>query len=158
MLFDYIGHYYTWANNKCCDKLFELSDEKFDTSSNSIKRSMRELVTHLIISSISYTSSYDDIIAQKLEENLKFKTKEELLEFWKKNDVEFAEKIHSNNTGMFEMPVSETKKAKTSREELIFTYTDHSTFHRGQILSLLREYGLEGINTDYYSYLLAKYT
>lgn len=53
-----------------------------------------------------------------------------------------------------DVPVSEEKKITISREELIFTYTDHSTYHRGQILNLLREYGLEGINTDFFSYLM----
>lgn len=36
-----------------------------------------------------------------------------------------------------------------TREEMLFTFINHASYHRGQIVSLLRQFGKEGIALDY---------
>lgn len=38
---------------------------------------------------------------------------------------------------------------ENTREEMLFTVINHATYHRGQITSFLRQFGKEGIPTDY---------
>lgn len=40
----------------------------------------------------------------------------------------------------------------TSREEMLFTFVNHASYHRGQITSFLRQFGKEGIPLDYIYY------
>jgi uncharacterized damage-inducible protein DinB len=39
-------------------------------------------------------------------------------------------------------------------EEMIFNIINHATYHRGQIVMLLRIFGKDVVTTDYVSYLL----
>ncbi len=37
----------------------------------------------------------------------------------------------------------------TTREEMLFTFVNHASYHRGQVTSLLRQFGKQGIALDY---------
>ncbi len=154
MLLDYIGHYYTWANDKFRAVFKDFTDEEFDNENNSIKKSIRELVIHQITTNEFLLIKEVKELVSKLREMDRGK----LIEFWKKSDMRFADKINKNYEGTTELSISDDKNIKIGKDELYFAYTDHSTFHRGQMLSLIREYGKDGINTDFYSYMLVKYS
>jgi len=47
---------------------------------------------------------------------------------------------------------SKGNKFENSIQEIIFHFTNHSTYHRGQIAMLMKQAGLEPINTDYIFY------
>ncbi|ANU11714.1 hypothetical protein A1A1_10641 [Planococcus antarcticus DSM 14505] len=40
----------------------------------------------------------------------------------------------------------------TTREEMLFTFVNHASYHRGQITSFLRQFGKEGATLDYIYY------
>ena len=41
------------------------------------------------------------------------------------------------------------KAFEETREEMLFTFINHASYHRGQITSLLRQFGKEGKAVDY---------
>lgn len=155
MLFDYIGHYYTWANDKFRKELGELEEEQFTEKDEDMARSMKDLVIHQIITNEYLMVSPAEV--SKLIKNLEFQNKMDIINFWKDSDERFAIKVNGEFKGIVDMPVSEDKTINIGKDEMLFAYTDHSTFHRGQMLSLLKKYTHKGISTDFYSYLMVKY-
>ena len=52
--------------------------------------------------------------------------------------------------------ISKDEKITVNALENLLMYTDHSTFHRGQLLSAIKYLGKKGISSDYYYYLVDK--
>lgn len=156
MLFDYIGHYYTWANDKFRKELEKLTEEQFIAKDEYMGRSMKDLVIHQITTNEYLVESPAEV--SELMKKLESQNKMEIIKFWKDSDERFAVKINGDFKGMVDMPLSKDKTINICKDEMLFAYTDHSTFHRGQMLSLLKKYTHKGINTDFYSYLMIKFS
>ncbi|MCY3410730.1 MAG: hypothetical protein INQ03_03745 [Candidatus Heimdallarchaeota archaeon] len=154
-LFTYWGNYYSWANNKFREVIGNINDDQFTLLDEDVGKSLKELVIHQIVTCELLLRSQEEI--EPMIKNLHAMAKAELMEFWRKSDDAFAEKIHTDFEGVVNMPVSETQKIEVQKTEMLFAYTDHSTFHRGQMLTMIKKLGQDAVNTDFYSYLLVKY-
>ena len=86
-------------------------------------------------------------------------------EVWQINPDESLLKINSDNfnetlkilnqkdlTEIVSYQNSKGKEFNNSIQEVIFHFLNHSTYHRGQIAMLMKQAGLEPINTDYIFY------
>jgi len=86
-------------------------------------------------------------------------------EVWQINPDESLLKINSDNfnetheilnqkelTEIVSYKNSKGKEFYNSIQEFIFHFLNHSTYHRGQIAVLMKQAGLEPINTDYIFY------
>ncbi|ANU23986.1 DinB family protein [Planococcus donghaensis] len=61
--------------------------------------------------------------------------------FSSRTDQQWEETLHYRNM--------RGDKFSTTREEMLFTFVNHASYHRGQVTSLLRQFGKEGIALDY---------
>jgi len=90
---------------------------------------------------------------------------EETFEVWQINTDESLLKINSDNfnntleifnqkdlTEIVSYKNSKGKEFNNTIQEVIFHFLNHSTYHRGQIAMLMKQAGLEPINTDYIFY------
>ncbi|WP_379963504.1 DinB family protein [Epilithonimonas sp. UC225_85] len=86
-------------------------------------------------------------------------------EVWQMNADDLLLKINSENfinssnilserelTEIIDYKNSKGDKFQNSIQEIFFHYINHSTYHRGQIAMLMKQAGLEPINTDYIFY------
>jgi len=86
-------------------------------------------------------------------------------EVWQINSDDALLKINSDNfdntheilnqkglTEIVSYKNSKGKEFKNTIQEAIFHFLNHSTYHRGQIAMLMKQAGLEPINTDYIFY------
>ena len=86
-------------------------------------------------------------------------------EVWQINPDESLLKINSDNfnetlkilnqkelTEIVSYKNSRGKEFNNSIQEVLFHFLNHSTYHRGQIAMLMKQAGLEPINTDYIFY------
>jgi uncharacterized damage-inducible protein DinB len=93
----------------------------------------------------------------KVYEDLKTKNKDEILEVWKKSDENFAKAVEEHYGEEFGgMPLDFGVTITVPGLEKLVIYTDHATFHRGQLLSALKLLGKEGISSDYFYYVCEK--
>lgn len=153
-----IGHYYIWANDKFRKVIAELTPEEFNHL-NKVDRSIKELIIHMIaMFDACYVDDKDQIdVYLKVYEDLRTKNKDEILETWKNSDINFAKAVEEHYGEEFGGgPIDYGVTMTMPGLEKLVAYTDHSTFHRGQLLSALRLLGKQGISSDYYYYICEK--
>ncbi|MFV2016074.1 MAG: hypothetical protein ACC656_11635, partial [Candidatus Heimdallarchaeota archaeon] len=87
--------------------------------------------------------------------------KDELLKLWKNLVSNFVEFILTKNTEeKMSMRISKDDSIDVEFDEYFFAYTDHSTYHRGQLIDHYKfATGNEkAISSDHYDYLVEKYS
>ena len=140
-----------WATKKLNDLLLTLTEDEFNKKSSPENRSIKEIVQHLV-SINAYFSSFNEYKA--IVEKSKLMNKEDLLELYR----ELTKKVYE----IFQKDPEKTLPIKTkngtmkniSGFSLIHMYTDHFSYHRGQILTTFKSItGKEGIGTDYAIFL-----
>ena len=150
-----LGYYYVWANNKYREAITLLSEEEFNHVDEKIARSIKELVVHIITTNEMYYKPLDDV--RQLSEELKNYTKDDIVKFWKKSDEDFARVVENMKEEPVTFSISKDEKITVNAFENLLMYSDHSTFHRGQLLSAIKYLGKKGISSDYYYYIVEKY-
>ena len=155
MEISYFEEYYAWADIRIIESLNKISDEALITKIiNPDGRSIRDMVEHI---AGSYEMIFNNPTSQEEFKGLFDKIKQyswvELIEYWKKWLNRYVKAI---KTDSFPMPSSSSAEIP-SKNEYIFSYSDHSTYHRGQLAFLINLTGNKAINTDYYSFLLEKH-
>lgn len=152
-----LGQYLIWAHDRFRKVIAELTPEEFNKI-DKVDRSVKELLIHMISMTDSCYAENQIPVYTKVNEDLSKKSKNEILEYWKKSDEDFAKAVEENYTEEFGiMPVGPDDSVKVTALEKLIVYTDHGTFHRGQLLSALKHLGKKGISSDYFYYLCEKH-
>lgn len=154
MEISYFGEYYVWADNRIIESLVNITEEELITKKNEPDgRSIRHMIEHI---ASSYEMVFETPASQeeykKLMEKIHKYAFEELLSYWKTWVLEFAKSIENDN---FPVPSNSPVKI-SSKSDHIFAYSDHSTYHRGQLVMLLNMTGNKAVNTDYFTFLMEK--
>ena len=116
-----LGNYYIWANNKYRETIANLTEEEFNQVDEKVGRSIKELVIHQTATNEMYYKPHDEV--RKLDEELNTKSKDEILEFWEKSDIEFAKVVENMKEEPVTFPVGEDKKITvTALENLMIRH------------------------------------
>ena len=148
--------FYKWADNKIIDLLQKTSEEDFNKKIT--QRSLRDLSEHMMVYLEWYLhpeKSFEEIM-----NSYKSLSKDQVLDLWKTTVSNFVDTVLSKNENeKVSMPVSKGKTVDVNFDENVFAYTDHSSYHRGQIIThyKLATGKKEAVGTDHYSYLMEKY-
>lgn len=153
------GEYYVWADNRIIDFLATITNnelidrEVIEKKNEQDGRSIRDLIEHI--------SVYYEIVINSPNSREDFESKKEkvsklswgeLIEYWKKWVQKFATAL-DNDTFPYPLLASTSPPPKTIMNDSIFTYSDHSTYHRGQLAILINIMtGQKTINTDYFTF------
>lgn len=151
-----LGNYYVWAEEKMITAIEELSDDEFTTKHEGLGRSVRELAEHLFITYASLALPPTQETWKTLTEQAQKMNKSELLENWISSTKKFAKALASETRKELEFPASEDKKINLDIDNFYLLYTDHQTYHRAQMNSLIKIHGKNGVNTDYYSFIVSQ--
>lgn len=150
-----LGNYYIWAEEHLRQKIAELSNDELNQKPDGFGRSIRDLIEHI---SVTYESYFHEPLMEtwtKLSEEAKNMSREELMNTWKSGTSKFAQAIIDYEKPDFIFPVSKEKSLTLDKEDYFLLYTDHQTYHRGQIMTLLKYLGSEGVNTDYFTFMMS---
>jgi len=151
-----LGEYYVWAENKMLSAIEELSDEEFVQKHQGLGRSVRELAEHLYVTYASLDLPPTQETWTTLTKRAQALNRGELLEHWITSTKKFAEIIAADSRTEMEFSVSKEKKLKVDIDNYYLLYTDHQTYHRAQMNSLIKILGKDGVNTDYYSFIITQ--
>jgi uncharacterized damage-inducible protein DinB len=151
-----LGHYLIWAHDRYRKAIAELTTEEFNRI-DKVDRSVKELLVHMISMTESCYAEDQIPVYIKANEDLSKMNQDEILEFWKKSDDDFAKAVEENAIKEFGiMPVGPDDSVKVTALQKLIVYVDHGSFHRGQLLSALKQLGKEGVSSDYFYYLCEK--
>ena len=141
--------FFEWADNRLVTALQQVPEERFSEQSGN-EWSLRKLLEH-------YVNSYDylwmplDQLKDRIVELSKM-SNEELFQAWADSRSRFHETALKLEEEIW-LPISKEKRVKLPRDEVFIAYSDHLTYHRGQLTRAIKQLGYEGVNTDYYAIL-----
>lgn len=154
-MIDNLGKYYEWADNRIIALLETLEEELFIRNLEGTGNSLRGLTEHLIVYYEYFVFRKTRIPFKSLQEKLKIMDKQELLNHWGKVIKEFSKAIENTKEDFIDIPLPNSETTKVSKDEYLFCYTDHATYHRGQLITTYKAItGEKALNTDYYDFLI----
>ena len=147
--FKEIAEYNLWANTIVCDWLEQITDEQWNQEIVSSFNSIQETVLHIISAENAWLQRFKKEPFDWLQSTYKG-TKEEHIQLWKKTSTEvkafidaFDEKdLDTNldfkrlNGDAYSMPYY----------QLFAHVVNHATYHRGQLVTMLRQAGFTNIS------------
>jgi uncharacterized damage-inducible protein DinB len=149
-----LGKYYEWADNRIIALLAPLDEELFEEKMKGTKRSLRDLSEHLVVYYEYFLRRKEKVSFKSLQEKLKKMDKKALLNHWKNIINEFSETVETSEEDFVDIPLSKGKSAKISSDEYLFCYSDHASYHRGQLITTYKVITRQKATaTDYYDFL-----
>ncbi|MHA2105756.1 MAG: DinB family protein [Candidatus Hodarchaeales archaeon] len=153
-----IGQYYIWADKKIRDLINDLSEEEFSKVIDNTGRSIKDLVEHMISTYETFDVPFNPEEFEEKFDTLSELSKKELLDYWIKAVSDFTSKVENSSKDKADFVVGENKNVSIPYEEYLLSYTDHNSYHRGQLVTFYKVLtGKEAVNTDYYLFLMEKY-
>jgi uncharacterized damage-inducible protein DinB len=150
-----LGTYYEWADSRVIVLLENVDEELFVNKLKGTRRSLRDLVEHLIVYYEYFLYRKTRVSFKKLQEKLKTMEKQKLLDHWKNVMKEFAGAVDKFNEEFVDIPLANGKTKKVSKGDYFLCYTDHATYHRGQLITTYKAMtGQKAVATDYYDFLI----
>ena len=156
-----LSEFNIWANNRVCDWLDKISEQQWNQPVVSSFNSIYKTILHTVAS--------EKIWEERLKgkSNLEMLTatfngsKEELLQLWKEISLKFKKMIEEMPETLFEQNLlyKNTKGVEYNLPyyQLIAHVVNHSTYHRGQVVTMLRQVGFTDVDsTDITSYFKIK--
>ena len=148
------GKYYEWADLRIIALLEDMDEASFAKVSAGCDRSLRDYTEHLVLYYDYFTKRESGVSFDKLKIALEKMSKKSLLSHWKGILPEFAASVDGLTDKPLDIPGPDGVQIKVSREEYLFCYTDHATYHRGQLITTYKAItGKPVVNTDFYEFL-----
>lgn len=159
--FTALANYNIWADNLSIEWLNQINDEQWERPIESSFNSIRATATH-ILSAKKIWIDFWTKAPNPVYLSSKFKgSKNELIEIWRNASADLKNFIENFPEDDYEKPI--TFNYPNGREgQMIFWQTfphfvNHATYHRGQLVTLLRQAGFTKFsNTDLANYFMVQ--
>jgi uncharacterized damage-inducible protein DinB len=152
-----LAAYNIWANNKVINWLNQITDEQFNQHITSSFSSIKETCIHIAGAEKVWLERWQMINNAKFLADDFNGSKNELIAIWQKASADINEFIASKSETEFENKFS-FKRLNGDLFKMEFSKTfahvfNHSTFHRGQLVTMLRQAGFTNVeSTDLLTY------
>lgn len=152
MLREKLFTYHKWATQEILSHTESLGDEIYRREGKSSFSSIKETISHVITVEKLWLLRMTGI-EKPLPENFQVETAAEAKQAFMLLHAEMELYFSSLSEDQWQEVMKFTnlkgKSFEESREEMLFTFINHASYHRGQITSLLRQFGKEGKAVDY---------
>ncbi len=145
--------YNRWANARLLNAVAVLTPDQYDQDLSSSYRSVRQTLFHILGAEWVWLMRWKGISPTAAPDPAEHPTFESLKEWWhgiEMDQINFLSKI--SDEGLQEVVFYETISGASWHHplwQMIYHQVNHSTYHRGQLVSLLRQLGLEGVKLDF---------
>lgn len=144
---EHLVKFQDWCNSRLQENLKEVPAKDLDHEFRGI-RTLRELVVH-------YVNSYDYmwLPGDQLEARLENLSKMDINQLLQELEASFTKFVEAVNKLEGEQSFNAgERKVTINLENYVLLYTDHLSYHRGQIVSVLKQLGKPAPNLDYYTF------
>lgn len=146
-----MGDYTLWADAKIWEIVKGLTDEEFCRTIGENSGCIRDRYLHM---AIGHSHWYQRWVGLDNEETkLDSLSREGIFEYINRLNGLIIDLIHNDALNATTVTIGPDNRM-LSLEEMIFNILNHATYHRGQIVLMLRALGKEVKPTDYVPYLL----
>lgn len=152
--------YNRWANARVLDAVSKLSAEQFNRDLENSFRSVRETLVHILSAEWIWLERWNGTSPKSMLGADELSDVEAIRKRWDKVENERADFIRSLSEEKLATPVSYVNTRGQSFAyplwQMLVHVANHSTYHRGQITTLLRQVGAKPVGTDFLSFYDAK--
>ncbi|MGE6370092.1 DinB family protein [Planococcus kocurii] len=152
---DKMFSYHKWVTLACLQHVRDLGEELYKTEGINSFASIQETTEHVLgveklwllrMSGVANPTfeHFDVETTEQAAESFMLLHAEMELFFASLPEAQWQETLHYRNMRGDDF--------STTREEMLFTFVNHASYHRGQVTSLLRQFGKEGMALDYIYY------
>lgn len=150
--------YQVWADHKVRDVLRGFTDEEFTREIGPPFGSVKNVCVHIVVA-IEYNIQFIEKVAvdgKELHQAVRALSKDELLNRWEKADNDLLKAAQKVKEPIVFPNFVSGGKVMLEPEDFFLQYVTHTVYHRGQLMSLIKSLGKEGVTTDYLLYLFVK--
>ncbi len=146
-----LAEYNRWATDIVCSWLQQITDEQWQQHVVSSFNSVEQTVLHTISAEIAWRLRFNKPLEVKWLANEFKGSKDELIAIWKDANVQlvdFIKKFDENKLGeRFEFLRLNGDKNSLLYYEAFAHMFNHSTYHRGQLVTMLRQVGFTSVSS-----------
>lgn len=145
-----------WADSTVQDIIRGLTEEEFTREIGPPFGSVKNLCVHIVVALEYNIESFIkkvDVNGEELYETLENLSKDELIIKWKDTDKKLLEHAEGTTEPIRFPNFVSGRDLVLKPEDFYIQYILHTTYHRGQLLTMLKMLGKEGETTDYLFYL-----
>jgi uncharacterized damage-inducible protein DinB len=144
--------YNSWANRRTLDSCAALTPEQFTRDMKSSFRSVRDTLAHIYGAEWLWLERWHERAPISLPSAADFPDFETLRTRWAEHD----RNLHAYIDALSPATLQRVIKYKNTRgtpfegpiEPMLAHVVNHSTYHRGQVVTLLRQLGANAVSTD----------
>jgi uncharacterized damage-inducible protein DinB len=145
-----LADYNIWANDKLTNWLTQISSEQFEQPLVGSFKNIHETTLHIVAAEQIWHERLENNVSEWL--GLTFEgNKDSMLETWERTSNDLKQYIQDlpeeNFTEKFAFSTRDGTPFFMERYKALVHVFNHSTFHRGQLITLLRQVGFTGVST-----------
>lgn len=148
--------YNHWADQRTLDSVAPLSPEKFTREMGNSFSSVRDTLAHILSAEWIWLERWLGRFPKSFLPASDFPTVESLRRRWSTVNQDYDRFLQSLTADRLQQPLSYLNRAGERYTYLLWQQmahvVNHSSYHRGQITTLLRQLGAEPQGTDFLSY------
>lgn len=148
----YLNEYNQWANEKMLDAAAKLSPEQFTADLKSSHLSVRDTLAHTLAAEWIWLERWKGTSPKALLTATDFPTVDSLRARWSQVENEYTEYIGGLTDDSLGLVMAYTNTKGEQWEyplgSMIQHVMNHSTYHRGQVTTMLRQLGAEVTPVD----------
>lgn len=154
-----LANYNNWTDDTAIEWLNQIDNEQWSQHIASSFSSVKQTVIHLVSAKRIWIDFWT-LVPDPVYLSSGFKgTKEELITLWKKASVDLKMFIENFPEENYLQPVTfiypDGRKGQMIFWQTFLHFINHATFHRGQLVTLLRQTGFTNFsNTDLATYFI----
>ncbi len=151
LLLDEYTQYNVWANETICSFLLQLTAEQWNLPQASSFDSIRKTVNHIADSEFNWLKRLHGDSLWEDKEKLLGDDIPAMLQFWISQSRQFVDCVQQSEEDQLKRIIAyknrEGKAYETSFYRIVMHVMNHSTYHRGQLITLLRGAGFTRVTT-----------
>jgi uncharacterized damage-inducible protein DinB len=149
--------YNRWANRRVLDAAARLSPEQLSRDLGSSFPSVRETLAHVLAAEWVWLTRWRGSSPPGLPESWDLSSLEVVRAQWAEVEADQRAFVEGLDEAALDRVVAYRDTRGTPYEnplgQLLRHVVNHSTYHRGQVITMLRQLGAEAVATDYVVYL-----
>lgn len=150
--------FYIWADEKIRGEIEKIDYDNYNKVIDGTKRSIKDLVLHIIAMYDFFFAFQTGISYDQAIKNAGELARSELMSYWENITLKFSNAIKTNEKKIYKLPIGPGKLAEIEALDWFLLFTDHSSYHSGQLMTFLKISGSEGSATDYLKFIFSKLT
>jgi uncharacterized damage-inducible protein DinB len=152
--------YNRWANDRILNAASKLTTDQFVKDLSNSHPSVRDTLTHILSAEWIWLMRWQGISPKTMLDSANFPTVSSLRTKWaavEKDQMDFIRKVTDESLGkviVYTNPKGEERKYLL--QHMMQHVVNHSSYHRGQVVTMLRQLGVEAIDTDFIVFINMK--